>query len=260
MSSFSTGLSGPLSSLGQQFHPANGLEMYSDFAGDLSPFFICTGTSGSSNSSTFVMGNSLADKAFGECQMTLAALQGARIGIFAGTANNSIGNYSNSTFGVATVSPQIVDRSYKFTDMPYDFEARVVITNFPTALQKLCVGFAETHAGPSTTLHVSNGAAFTAVGGGNWQCTVSAAGVSTVTSTSYSSSVYQRLRIRTNPTSNTIEFIINDQLVHSTTPTWDTANSLLIWGAEAREKGVTGALAAGQWKADYMRLVGSIAR
>jgi hypothetical protein len=250
----------PLATLAQEFTPSNGIEMYSDFVGDASPFSICTGTAASVNSGTFVLTNTLADKAFGEIAMTLPGIQGARIGVFAGTVGAFAGTYSNSTFGIGNVNGSVVDRQYLFTDMPYDFEARVVINSFPTALQKLCVGFAETHAGASTTLHVSNGAAFTAVGGGNWQCVVAAAGTMSTTSTSYSSGTYQKLRITTDPTSNTIQFFINDQLVRSAAPTWDTANSFLIWGVEAREKGVTGSLASGLFKIDYMRLVGRIQR
>jgi hypothetical protein len=180
--------------------------------------------------------------------------------MFAGTAANGIGNYANGVYGISTVNASVLDRSFRFVDMPYDFEARVSITSFPTALQKVCVGFGSTHAGANPTFFLTDGAAFTSVNGGNWQCSVAAGNVVTNTATSYPSNTYQRLRIRTNPTSNTIQFIINDVLVHSTSPTWDVANSFLAWGAEAREKGVTGALQAGTWKIDYMRLAGTIAR
>lgn len=251
----------PLANLGQQFEPSKGIYLYSDFSGNIAPFCICTGTSGSPNSSTFTMVSSMTTKAFGELRLNLAASAGARIGVFASTCTlaSAIGTFSNSTYSDSNVSPTTIDRLNYFTDMPYDFEARVQVVNLGGQYQRVGAGFYISHGPASTTNFVADGAAFVSTNNGEWKCVVASSNVQVETSTGYSATVYRRLRIKTDPNANLIQFYIDDQLVHSAAPTWDTANLGICWGVEIREKGSSNYV-GGLVSIDYMKLEGQIQR
>lgn len=233
--------------------PSRGVELFSDFVADWSPFSICTGTTALAGASSFNIGSGMnaAGKAYGELQMTLTAYA---------TSPTRIGVYANGVGGTANLSTTQVNRDHRFVDCPYDFEARVCVTNFPGTLQRLGVGFFNSHAPASPTNFVQNGAAFVSTNSGNWKCVVASADVQVETNTSFSSSVYRRLRITTDPNTNVIQFFIDDQAVLTTSASWDTVNSYLSWCVEARDKTSVAVGGNGTFLVDYMSLIGTYNR
>lgn len=231
--------------------PSQGVELFSDFVSDWSPFSICTGTVTSPGTSTFNIASTMADKGYGELQMSLTAYS---------TAPTRIGVYANSVGGTSNINTTQVNREHKFTDGRYDFEARVAATNLPGSLQKLGVGFFVSHAAAHPTNFVTNGAAFVSTSSGNWVCVVAAADVQVETSTGISSTGYRKLRITTDPNTNLIQFFIDGVLVHSTTPTWVVGTDSLSWCVEARDKTSVAGGGTGTFKVDYMSLIGSFNR
>ena len=226
-----------------RFDPSASAELYSDFVADVSPFSVCTGSAGSSGTSSYAF-NDPPSGGFGLLNLLLAGLQAARIGV-----------YASNTDGVATVS-----RTRTYGDgWSYDWKARV---RYLTGLQyqRAVCGFNLTHGPPSTTLIVDTGAAFVARGSsGTWSCVMADANVMTETATTYSVDQFRTLQITLDGAGDLVRFYIDGTLVHSAVPGWDE-NTLVSWGVELRDKASGGSGSTAQLDVDFMHLKATATR